>query len=315
MDFGRIPPEINSGHMYSGPGPGSIVESAAAFSQLAAGLHDAATQCREVTSTAGCIGWLDSAATQAAHAATQAAAAARAHESAFAAMVPPEMIIINRARVTSLATTNSLAQACPAIADFEAEYEQMWANDVEIMYTYARASAEASALTPFISPLPTANSAAVAPDVISAAQQVLEAIPRALLAMTSAPRTTLDDHLSSVTAPLSQLSSLSAPSDNAIYNLNCLNRAAILLKTAALTPLPSNQCRDRGAVSAGLGRAGSIGAVSVPQRWVTEATAGVATAEPECGWVREPVRLVEAPRVRLARQADCPQTPGFSDAD
>jgi PPE-repeat protein len=312
MDFGTIPPEINSGHMYSGPGSGSIVESAAAWSQLAAGLHEAATQCREVASSAPCIGWLDAAATQAAHTANLAAAAARAHRSAFAAMVSPEMIMINRARVTSLATTNCLAQACPAIAEFEAEYERMWANDAEAMYTYARASAEASVLTPFSSPLPTADSAAVAhqdsivsrssrvlnaaPDVISASHQVLGAIPKALLAMTSAPRTTLDDHLSSVTAPLSQLSSLSAPSDKAIYNLNCLNRAAVLLKTAALAPFPSNQCRDRGAVRAGLGRAASIGALSIPQCWLTDATAGAATAELGGGWVREPIRLVETVR-------------------
>jgi PPE-repeat protein len=55
------------------------------------------------------------AATQAAHAAMQAAAAASAHELAVAAMVHPDVIIANRVRLLSLCTTNCLAQVSPMI--------------------------------------------------------------------------------------------------------------------------------------------------------------------------------------------------------
>ncbi len=36
MDFGALPPEINSGRMYSGPGCGSMLAAAAAWDGLAA---------------------------------------------------------------------------------------------------------------------------------------------------------------------------------------------------------------------------------------------------------------------------------------
>ena len=36
MDFGALPPEINSGRMYTGPGCGSTLAAAAAWDGLAA---------------------------------------------------------------------------------------------------------------------------------------------------------------------------------------------------------------------------------------------------------------------------------------
>lgn len=42
MDFGALPPEINSGRMYSGPGSGPMLAAAAAWDALAANLHSAA---------------------------------------------------------------------------------------------------------------------------------------------------------------------------------------------------------------------------------------------------------------------------------
>lgn len=45
MDFGVLPPEINSGRMYAGPGSGPMMAAAAAWDSLAAelGLAAAAT--------------------------------------------------------------------------------------------------------------------------------------------------------------------------------------------------------------------------------------------------------------------------------
>jgi PPE-repeat protein len=259
MDFGMTPPEINSGRMYCGPGAGSMVEAAVAWDEQAACLNHEVAQWRAVTSkltTAAVeaavpyMSWLDAAATGAAHAAAQAAAAACAHELARAAMVPPEMINTNRAKLASLATTNCLAQTSAMIADTDAEYEKMWADDADAMYAYARASASASELSPFGSPPSATDAIGLAPqdsgvskpswalesasDVISCGEQVMAAIPKALQGVMSTPQASLYEYLSSVTTSLSQMSSLSERPDSAISNLNVLNRAAVLRKTATL---------------------------------------------------------------------------------
>jgi PPE-repeat protein len=324
MDFGMAPPEINSGRMYCGPGSASIVEAAAGWDRLAASLNDEAAQWRAVTSkltvaatqaAAPHIAWLNDAAAQAAHAAVHAAAAAKAYEAAFAAVVPPEVINTNRAKLVSLATTNCLGQTSATIADTEAEYERMWANDADAMYAYARASADASALTPFGSPPPATDPAGLvrqgpgvsrpswalqsAPDVMSSGQEVMAAIPKALQGLLSSPQTSLDDYLSSVTTSLSQMSSLSERSDTAISNLNCLNKAAVLQKTATLMfSAPSRGRAGGAAFAAGFGLGRSIGTLSVPQRWVTEATTDPDTVELWSGWVREPIHLVHATGAR-----------------
>src|ERR1700761_3202259 len=114
MSFARVPPEINSGRMYYGAGSATMLAAATAWDQLAADLYESAASCREVTSKlasesgpaaiamgraiASHLGWLDAAATKAAHAAKQATAAAAAYESALAALIPPEVINANRAQ-------------------------------------------------------------------------------------------------------------------------------------------------------------------------------------------------------------------------
>lgn len=42
MDFGILPPEVNSGRMYAGPGAGPMLAAAAAWDGLAAGLESTA---------------------------------------------------------------------------------------------------------------------------------------------------------------------------------------------------------------------------------------------------------------------------------
>ena len=293
MDFATLPPEINSGRMYSGPGAGSMMEAAAAWDRLAARLREAAADYRAVTAklAAGCEGpasaavteaaapytdWLDAVAARSERAATQLAAAGGAHQSALTAMVPPRAITANRARRRSLTREKCLGQTSPAIADMDAEYEQMWAQDADAMYAYARASADAVTVTPFASP-PGNQRAAVgkwalksAPDVVSAGSQLMSTIPEALRAVSLSPLTSVHASLSSVISPLSRLSSLSAPSDSAIKHLNTLNKQAALW---ALFTKPARA--GRAAPTQGFGRGTAIGKLSVPKAWAT-ATAPIA---------------------------------------
>ena len=265
MNFATLPPEINSGRMCAGPGSGSMTEAAAAWDKLAARLYArladyrsvtsklAATEITEMTQAAApYIDWLDATAARAAHAATQAETAASAFESALAAVVPLPVVEANRAQWVLLASTNSLGQLSPAIADTEAEYDRMWARDAAAMNTYAAASACAALLTPFFSP--PAITVTSASQVISAGHQVMSAIPEALQAFSSSPLTTVDASLSAVTSPLSKLSSLTAPVDFALMHLSSLNKAAALQTAATLRALITKP-----SVTARIGRGASIG--------------------------------------------------------
>jgi PPE-repeat protein len=180
MDYGLLPPEINSGRMYTGPGAGSLVAAAAGWTGLAAELHSAAAGFHSVISglTSGpwlgpasaslvaaatpYVAWLQNSAAHSELAAGQAAAAASAHETAFAMTVPPAVIAANRAELAALLATNFLGQNAPAIAANEAEYFEMWAQDATAMYAYASSSAAATQLTEFAEPPEVADSSGLA---------------------------------------------------------------------------------------------------------------------------------------------------------
>jgi PPE-repeat protein len=188
MDFGILPPEINSGRMYTGPGPGPMLAAAAAWDGLAAELGStAASYASEVSAlTSGAwqgpssasmaaaaapyVAWMNATAAQAEETGSQAKVAAAAYEAAFAATVPPPVIAANRALLMMLIATNILGQNTPAIAATEAHYMEMWAQDATAMYAYAGSSASASQLTPFTEPPPTTNTAGTAVQSAAATQ-------------------------------------------------------------------------------------------------------------------------------------------------
>jgi PPE-repeat protein len=168
MNFSVLPPEVNSARMYVGAGSGPMLAAAAAWDGLAGELGSAAASFGSVTSglaggawqgaasramtavAAHYVGFLNAAATQAGGAATQAKAAAGAFEGARAATVHPAMVTANRSQLVSLVTSNLFGQNAPAIAATEANYEQMWAQDVAAMAGYhAGASAAAAQLAPW----------------------------------------------------------------------------------------------------------------------------------------------------------------------
>ncbi|AFC54122.1 PPE family protein [Mycobacterium paraintracellulare] len=167
LDYGAFPPEFNSARIYSGPGSGSLVSAASAWSALAAELNSAALSYEQVVTSLSSeewlgtasatmaqavepyIAWMTSAAAQAEEAATQARAAAAAYEAALSASVPPPLVASNRMQVSQLQATNVLGQNTPLIAQLEAQYGEYWAQDAGAMYGYAGQSSAATKQTPF----------------------------------------------------------------------------------------------------------------------------------------------------------------------
>lgn len=207
-DFAALPPEVNSGLMYTGPGSGPMLAAAAAWDALAAELESTAAGYSSVlsgltgqewsgpssagmaTAAAPYVAWLQDTAAQAEQTAAQAKEAAVAYEAAFAMTVPPPVIAANRTTLMALIATNFFGQNTPAIAATEAHYAEMWAQDAAAMYGYAGASSSATTLTPFSAPPATtdpagqdAQAAAVAHAVGSATGGRLARLTRLTSAM------------------------------------------------------------------------------------------------------------------------------------
>lgn len=303
LDFGALPPETTSRRMHSGPGAESMMDAARAWRVLGAQLSDMALSYRAVltglelgeqSASAGArphavaayLAWLDAIAAQAQETAIQAKVAASAYGLTLAEVVAPQMIDANRLQRIWLAATNCLGQITPAIAQVEADYERMWAQDAAAMYAYARASAAIWKLKPFSSPppstalcVPAPHGAAitepsrkwrltVAPEVITTAGQVISTISKALDALSSSPVATFDAFLLPITAPLSRLSSLSAPLDSALNHLSSLNKAAALSgATVGWSRRPTGAGTNDAAARVSVGSGARIGILSVPRTW------------------------------------------------
>src|SRR5271163_4567232 len=228
MDFGALPPEINSARMYAGPGPESMLAAAAAWNGLAGELHSAADSYGSVISelTSGSwvgpsstamsaaaepyVTWMSATAGQAELAATKAQAAAGAYESAFAMMVPLPMIAANRTQLASLTATNIFGQNTPAISTTEAQYGEMWAQDAAAMYGYAANSAATTAkVTPFTAAPQTTNQAGLAAQATAAAQTTGTSTGTGVQSTLSQLLSSIQTTLQSLVSPSSSTSSTS----------------------------------------------------------------------------------------------------------
>jgi PPE-repeat protein len=109
-------------------------------------------------------------AAQAEQAATQAQAAAAAYEQAFATTVAPPLVAANRAETAAAVQANVFGQYTPLIAQLEAQYGQMWAQDAAAMYSYAGQSASAAQVTPFATPAATSNPGGTATQAAAVSQ-------------------------------------------------------------------------------------------------------------------------------------------------
>jgi PPE-repeat protein len=339
VDFGALPPEINSGLMYAGAGSGPLAAAAAAWQGLASQLGSAATSYRAVVSdltgttwvgpsslsmaaaAAPYVAWMHTTATRAEQTASQLGAAIAAYETAFAATVPPPLIAANRASLAVLVATNIVGQNTPAIAATEAQYTEMWAQDAAAMYGYAGASAAATAVTPFSPPPPTTNPAGTGTQAAAvthaagtsagATQNLLSQVPTTLRSLASAPSRAITTIFNSrwITdwETISQASSgytvgflffkNTIGSVNGMYfpyikmamaqglkALDAAPAAAVSAPEGALKGL-AGSLGGGGGVSAGLGKAASVGGLSVPQSWATASPAIrlAATALPAAG--------------------------------
>ncbi len=335
LDFGALPPEINSGRMYAGAGAGSMLAAATAWQSLADELTSAASGYGSVVSTltsgswtgpssismAAAAGpyvtWLSAAGDQAQQAARQATAAASAYESAFAATVPPPIIEANRSLLAALVATNVLGQNTPAIMMTEALYAEMWAQDAGAMYGYAGASATASPGNRFTAPPQTTNSSGLMSQSVAATQsagtsggtdldtimssgpQVISGMPQALQSLASpqaldSVASTATDSSTSSTSATSIMNELSTPLKLASMPMSMLSKLFTAGSTATAAKAATTAANELGAanavgltsstgalgsagigavgsgapaLSAGMGRATSVGALTVPSAW------------------------------------------------
>ncbi|AKN17569.1 PPE family protein [Mycobacterium haemophilum] len=228
MDFGALPPEINSARMYAGPGAAPMMTAAAAWNGVAAELSTTAAAFESViaeltgeqwlgpaslsmaAAAQPFVAWLTYTGEAAAHAASQAMASAAAFEAAFAMTVPPPMVAANRALLAVLVATNALGQNTPAIMATQAQYHEMWVQDALAMYGYAAASATAGTLNPLTSPSQMTNptglagqAAAIGAAASSTVQQVglgnlINNLPNAVMGLASPVTSTAATELSGI---------------------------------------------------------------------------------------------------------------------
>ncbi|WP_156659159.1 PPE family protein [Mycobacterium sp. 852002-53434_SCH5985345] len=283
MDFGALPPEINTARMYCGPGPASLLSAATTWQRLADQLREAATKylvsaglldglrgpaaVQMGETTAPYVAWLQATAALAEQTAARAGAAADAYEWALAATAPPQTILANRALRMSLAATNQLRQNTPAIASAECHYDQLWAQNAAAMYAYATAAAAASTVTPFTSP-PAAEDG---DDVISAGAELISMLPAALDGLSSASCRRFRTAVLSMSSPLSKLSSL---------RTGFARQASIPLAVAIGAAAAKAGRGNRAAVLVDFGRAISIGGLSVPRAWLPAAKSKAVGKQP-----------------------------------
>jgi PPE-repeat protein len=392
FDFGALPPEINSGRIYAGPGSAPLLAAASAWDALASELQTTASSYASTITELASSGWqgpssvaaadaaapytawLSSTAAQAEQTASQAQAAAGAYEAAFAASVPPAVIAANRALLAALVATNFLGQNTPAIAANEATYAEFWAQDAVAMYGYAGAATAASQLTAFTTPPPTTNDTGQATQSAAAANSAADSTTTGIEAWLTELNTELTQFGTQLTSLNSEFTSLFPPAagltglpTSVTNGITVLEKAittftstvstfgsgpwspigvAGLFKNwwqvsisipslgtgiqgigpllnpkpivGALSPLLhsgllSGSYASENLVSAAAGRAGTIGALSVPQNWAsavpavrtvaTEIDATALDAAPEMVSIAQPGMFGETALASLAGRA------------
>jgi PPE-repeat protein len=179
MDFMALPPEVTSALIHSGPGAESLIEAAGAWQNLGVGLEQTVPTYASVVSSLTetwqgpsaaamsqaaepFLAWLRTTAQQCQQVAASAEAAAAAFTQAQSSVVQPAVVAANRAQLARLLATDRLGSNLAAIAENEAQYQTMWANNSAALTRYEAAATQALDLPQFSSPPSIANPAAAA---------------------------------------------------------------------------------------------------------------------------------------------------------
>lgn len=252
MDFGALPPEVNSGRMYVGAGSGPLLAAAAAWDALGAELYSYAAAYGSAiagmtvgswlgpaatsmsAAVAPYLAWATASAAKAEQAATQASLAAVAYETAFAATVPPPVIAANRTLLMALIATNILGQNTAAIAAAEAEYAEMWAQDAAAMYAYSASSAAATQLSPFTEPPQTVDPSGAARQSAAMAHSAASDIQSELSALINVTPTMLQGLAAT---PSAAAATPAASIIEAIYPITAALRPFFAAVTGAYSPI------------------------------------------------------------------------------
>ncbi|AFS15934.1 MULTISPECIES: PPE family protein [Mycobacterium] len=299
MDFGFLPPEVNSGRMYAGPGSGSLLAAAGSWDSLAAELSITAAVYESVlsgltglswygpasqamaASAAPYVGWLHATAERAQQTGIQARAAAAAYELARAMTVPPPAVAANRTQLATLVATNFFGQNTAAIAANEAQYAEYWAQDASAMYSYSASSAATVQFSPFSAPRE-----ATTQDGVTAQQDAVTQATANAANSNAGPGSQLfafsrRDGFARILdtiqgAQVAFRSIFTAEGFNAGIiqadkNLGILPNLAAVPAALPKAPALSGAASGLGNVNAVLARAGRIGPMSVPAGWAAAA--------------------------------------------
>ncbi|WP_343599784.1 PPE family protein [Mycobacterium sp.] len=172
MIFMAAPPEVHSTLLSSGPGPGSLLAAAGAWSALSAeyaqtaaeldallaavraGTWDGPTSEAFVAAYQPYLAWLTQASADSAATAARHETAAAAYAGALAAMPTLPELAANHATHAALLATNFFGINTIPIALNEADYARMWVQAATVMDTYQAVSAAAVDSAPHTSPAP-----------------------------------------------------------------------------------------------------------------------------------------------------------------
>ncbi|HEX5253101.1 MAG TPA: PPE family protein [Mycobacterium sp.] len=310
MDFGFLPPEVNSGRMYAGAGSGSLLAAAGSWDSLSAELGITAAVYESVlsgltglywwgpaaqamaVSAAPHAAWLHATAERAQQTAIQARAAAAAYELAHAMTVPPPAVAANRTQLATLVATNFFGQNTAAIAATEAQYAEYWAQDASAMYAYSVSSAAAAQFSPFAAPRQatsadgvTAQRDAVAQATANASSSKSGSQGASAASGSSSELFRILDTIQGAQTSFRSIFTAEGTASGIIQadkNLGILPNLAAAPAALPKAPSLSGATSGLGNVNAVLARAGRIGSMSVPPGWAT-ATGNPVTALPGSG--------------------------------